>query len=117
MLCLCLPSWRNGAVVRNNLRIDRADAASAGHHRAHQLGQRGSQGEGQSFQFVPASRHDDLNMKMEQDAQLLLARTRALTGQRRQGTREEINWSSLSLHVTSMALPPRKRRPMNDLFQ
>uniref|UniRef100_A0A453LPB0 Uncharacterized protein n=2 Tax=Aegilops tauschii TaxID=37682 RepID=A0A453LPB0_AEGTS len=27
-----------------------------------------------------------------------------------------INWSSLSLHVNSMALPRRKRHPMNDLF-
>ncbi|EMS66210.1 MATE efflux family protein DTX1 [Triticum urartu] len=43
----------------------------------------GSQGKGQSFQFVRASRHDDMNM--EHEAYMLLARSRSrtLTGQRR----------------------------------
>ena len=75
----------------------------------------GSQGKGQSLQFVPTSRHDD--MSMEQRCRIALGQDQDASWANEIRNSSGI-WLPLCLHVTSMAvrLPRRKRHPTSDLY-
>lgn len=73
----------------------------------------GSQGKGRSFQFVPASRHDD--MSMGQRCRIALAQDQDASWAKEIWNSSRI-WLPFRFHVTGMALPGRKRHPTSDLF-